>query len=166
LVKLPNKAILQPVPSSLDATCLVEAIEPGDSTPDARGVRMALDSERHYHARTWQVHRFSGTPSRTRGSSDRGWHRIAYGSRRSGPSTGSANIRWVLIHFEWRKVTPQVRLKALVSWLVAIGLIATRYVTHVYLRASWTKANLPRGRSAKPKGLSKEKVAGSPKGDY
>jgi hypothetical protein len=71
-----------------------------------------------------------------------------------------------LIHFEWRKVAPQVRLKALVSWLVAIGLIATRYLTHVYLRASWTKANLPRGRSAKPKGLSKEKVAGLPKGDY
>src|SRR5829696_9330285 len=59
------------------------------------------------------------------------WLHMAYGSRRPGPSTGSANMRWVLIHFEWRKVAPQVRLKALVSWLVAIGLIATRYVTHV-----------------------------------
>jgi hypothetical protein len=31
---------------------------------------MALDSEEHYCARAWQVHRFSGTPSRTWGSSD------------------------------------------------------------------------------------------------
>jgi hypothetical protein len=28
------------------------------------------------------------------GSSDRGWHRIAYGSRRSGPSTGLTNMQW------------------------------------------------------------------------
>jgi DNA-binding NarL/FixJ family response regulator len=45
-------------------------------------------------------------------------------------------------------------------------MIATKFVTRVYLRASWTKANLLRGRDAKPKGLSNEKVAGSPKGDY
>jgi hypothetical protein len=60
---------------------------------------------------------------------------------------------------------PQVRLLAFISWLEGIRPIATRSGPHVYLRASWTKANLPRGRVAKPEGLSKEKVAGSPKGD-
>jgi hypothetical protein len=70
LVKLPNKAKLQPVPSSHDATYLVVAMEPAGSTLDARSVRMALDSEEHYRGRAWQVHRFSGTPSRTWGSSD------------------------------------------------------------------------------------------------
>jgi hypothetical protein len=63
-VKLPNKAKLQIVSSSLDATYLVVAMERAGSTLGARSVRMALDSEEHYHTRAWQVHRFSGTPSR------------------------------------------------------------------------------------------------------
>lgn len=41
-------------------------MEPAGSTLGAGSVRMALDSEEHYSARAWQVHRFSGTPSRTR----------------------------------------------------------------------------------------------------
>ena len=42
-------------------------MEPAGSMPDARSIQMALDSEEHYRARVWQVHRFSGTPSRTQG---------------------------------------------------------------------------------------------------
>ena len=49
--------------------------------------------------------------------------------------------------------------------LAAIGPIATNLSPLVYLRASWTRANLPRGRGAKPKGLVKNKAAGLPKGD-
>ena len=56
-MKLPNKAKLQSVPSHLDATYLVVAMERAGSTLGARSVRMALDSEEHYHTRAWQVHR-------------------------------------------------------------------------------------------------------------
>ena len=63
-MKLPNKAKLQAVPSYLDATYLAVAMEGAGSTLGARSVRMALDSEEHYYTRAWQVHRFSGTPSR------------------------------------------------------------------------------------------------------
>ena len=49
--------------------------------------------------------------------------------------------------------------------LAAIRRIATSPIPLVYLRSSWTKANLPRGRGAKPKGLIKNKAAGLPKGD-
>ena len=84
-MKLPNKAKRQADPSYLDATYLVVAMERAGSTPDARSVRMALDSEEHYHTRAWQVHRFSGTRRQIWGSFDRGWHHMAYGSRRPGP---------------------------------------------------------------------------------
>ena len=53
---------------------------------------------------------------------------------------------------------------ALASRPAAIRPIATSSFSLVYLRASWTKANLPRGRGAKPKGLFLGKVAGLPKG--
>lgn len=141
-------------------------MEPARTTLGARCVRMPLDSEEHYRARAWQVHRFPGTPSRTWGSSDQGWHQMAYRSQRSGPSTGLSNTRW---DQELCRVAPYCSAGTLISlrasWLAAIRPIATSSISLVYLRASWTKANLPQGRGAKPRGLFLGKVAGLPKGD-